>query len=93
MKNFKLKSRQTYQSLADSEQTMMAELSALEDKFDAWTSEPTNEEVTHIMKGRVGNKVKAVSTRLYSAGRAGRASSMQPAGELPMTPGRESERS
>jgi len=90
MKNFKLKSRQTYQSLADSEQTMMAELSALEDKFDAWTSEPTNEEVTHIMKGRVGNKVKAVSTRLYSAGRA---SSMQPAGELPMTPGRESERS
>ena len=50
MKNFKLKSRQTYQTLVDSEQTMMAELSALEDKFDAWVSEGPSEEVTNIMK-------------------------------------------
>jgi hypothetical protein len=29
---------------------MMAELSALEDKFDAWVSEGPSEEVTNIMK-------------------------------------------
>ena len=36
LKNFKLKSRATYQKLAEEEQELMAELSALGDKFEAW---------------------------------------------------------
>jgi hypothetical protein len=64
---------------------MMAELSALEDKFDAWVSEGTPEEVSNIMKKQVGHKASRVSQRLYSAGRAGRASSMNP-DQAPATP-------
>jgi hypothetical protein len=37
LKNFKLKSRATYQTLAEQEKDLMAEISALEDKFEAWT--------------------------------------------------------
>lgn len=40
LKNFKLKSRATYQKLAEEEQELMAELSALGDKFEAWAQEP-----------------------------------------------------
>ena len=39
LKNFKLKSRANYSSLAEQEQVLMAELSALEDKFEAWAEE------------------------------------------------------
>ena len=39
LKNFKLKSRATYQTLAETEQNMMAEISAMEDKFEAWIVE------------------------------------------------------
>lgn len=39
MKNFKLKSRSTYQNLAAQEKDLMAEISALEDKFEAWALE------------------------------------------------------
>ena len=36
LKNFKLKSRATYQTLSEQEKDLMAEISALEDKFEAW---------------------------------------------------------
>ena len=39
LKNFKLKSRATYQQLVEQEQTLMAELSASADKFEAWEAE------------------------------------------------------
>lgn len=39
LKNFKLKSRATYQTLAEIEQNMMAEISAVEDKFETWIIE------------------------------------------------------
>ncbi len=39
LKNFKLKSRATYQTLAETEQNMMAEISAMEDKFETWIVE------------------------------------------------------
>ena len=45
LKNFKLKSRATYQKLVEEEQELMAELSALGDKFDAWAAEPPTEGV------------------------------------------------
>ena len=41
LKNFKLKSRATYQKLVEEEQELMAELSTLGDKFEAWASEPS----------------------------------------------------
>lgn len=41
LKNFKLKSRATYQKLVEEEQQLMAELSANADKFEAWMNEPT----------------------------------------------------
>ena len=43
LKNFKLKSRATYQKLVEEEQELMAELSGLSDKFDAWAAEPPTE--------------------------------------------------
>lgn len=43
LKNFKLKSRATYQKLVEEEQQLMAELSAASDKFDAWAAEPSSE--------------------------------------------------
>ena len=45
LKNFKLKSRATYQKLVEEEQQLMAELSANSDKFDAWAAEPSSEAV------------------------------------------------
>lgn len=39
LKNFKLKSRSTYQNLAEEEQALDAELSAFETKFDSWEQE------------------------------------------------------
>lgn len=38
IKNFKLKSKATYQNLVEEEQALAAEISALEDKFETWAS-------------------------------------------------------
>lgn len=62
----------------------MAELSALEDKFEAWTDERPTEELNQIIKKRTNAKAKTVSQRLYSAGRSDSQSRGQ-ASDLPET--------
>jgi hypothetical protein len=37
-----LKSRATFQNLVDEEKALSSELSAYEDKFDAWIEEPSS---------------------------------------------------
>ena len=74
LKNFKLKSRATYQKLAEEEQALMAELSAAGDKFEAWANEPSSTPSTKRPPiggrppaiARAGGRVVAGSTRALS---------------------------
>ncbi len=56
LKNFKLKSRATYQKLVEEEQELQAELSALGDKFEAWASEPSCESSAVARRPPVGGR-------------------------------------
>ena len=74
LKNFKLKSRATYQKLAEEEQELMAELSAAGDKFEAWANEPSSTPSTKRPPiggrppavARAGGRAVAGSTRALS---------------------------
>ena len=61
LKNFKLKSRATYQKLVEEEQELMAELSTLGDKFEAWASEPSVDSSTPSSKPPAGGRPPLVS--------------------------------
>lgn len=53
LRNFKLKSRTAYQKLAEEEQTLMMEISAASDKFEAWENEePTSDLISAIKRSR-----------------------------------------
>jgi len=56
LKNFKLKSRATYQKLVEEEQDLMAELSTLGDKFEAWVAEPSVESSYSSAKPPAGGR-------------------------------------
>lgn len=62
LKNFKLKSRQNFQSLVEEEKALLQELSVMEDKFDTWDQEHKGE----INKDKVSRRTTSVSNRLYA---------------------------
>jgi hypothetical protein len=62
LKQFKLKSRTTYQDLAEEEKQLDAELSALEDKFEGWATEAPSNNAPAASK-----RASSVSHRLYTA--------------------------
>ena len=67
LKNFKLKSRATYQNLVEEEQELMAELSAAGDKFDAWAAEPPTESPSN--KPPIGGRPPLMGKGSKGAGR------------------------